>query len=194
MWEAKGIGTGLNKLHRNNKPGKKRVGAATQGREPAAHFHNESPAVNKSWFLPSCVWGAVSLWRVCWGGWVWQMFNHQLWEKQERQKGKDGGRKFWFVVFPNFPSQLQDTLSHQVEKGMVTHSSILAWRIPSTEEPGRLQSMVSQRVGYNWVTNTHTHTHTHTSPNLALWRDDQCELWASVNREKWCFIQNPPIP
>ena len=33
-----------------------------------------------------------------------------------------------------------------LEKGMVTHSSILAWRIPWTEEPGRLQSMRSQRV------------------------------------------------
>jgi len=36
-----------------------------------------------------------------------------------------------------------------LEKGMLTHSSILAWRIPWTEEPGRLQSMGSQRVGHN---------------------------------------------
>ena len=36
-----------------------------------------------------------------------------------------------------------------LEKEMATHSSILAWRIPSTEEPGRLQSMGSQRVGYD---------------------------------------------
>ena len=34
-----------------------------------------------------------------------------------------------------------------LEKGMDTHFSILAWRIPWTEEPGRLQSMGSQRVG-----------------------------------------------
>ena len=34
------------------------------------------------------------------------------------------------------------------EKGMATHSSIRAWKIPWTEEPGRLQSMGSQRVGY----------------------------------------------
>ena len=34
-----------------------------------------------------------------------------------------------------------------LEKGMVTHSSILAWRIPWTEEPGRLQSKGLQRVG-----------------------------------------------
>ena len=43
-----------------------------------------------------------------------------------------------------------------LEEGTTTHSSILAWRIPWTEEPGRLQSMGSQRVGHDWVTNTHT--------------------------------------
>ena len=36
-----------------------------------------------------------------------------------------------------------------LEKEMVTHSSILAWRIPWTEEPGELQSMGSQKVGHN---------------------------------------------
>ena len=34
-----------------------------------------------------------------------------------------------------------------LEKGIATHSSILAWKIPWTEEPGGLQSMESQRVG-----------------------------------------------
>ena len=43
-----------------------------------------------------------------------------------------------------------------LEEGMVTHSSILAWRIPWTEEPGGLQSMGSQRVGHDCETNTHT--------------------------------------
>ena len=42
----------------------------------------------------------------------------------------------------------EDTL----EKGMATHSSILAWEIPWTEEPGRLQSMGLQRSGHNLVT------------------------------------------
>ena len=36
-----------------------------------------------------------------------------------------------------------------LEKGMATHSSILAWRIPWTMEPGGLQSMGSQRVGHD---------------------------------------------
>ena len=41
-----------------------------------------------------------------------------------------------------------------LEKGMATHSSILAWRIQWMKEHGRLQSMRSQRVGHDWATNT----------------------------------------
>ena len=40
-----------------------------------------------------------------------------------------------------------------LEKEMATHSSTLAWRIPWREEPSRLQSMGSQRVGHDWATN-----------------------------------------
>ena len=36
-----------------------------------------------------------------------------------------------------------------LEKGMTTHSGTLAWKIPWTEKPGKLQSMGSQRVGHN---------------------------------------------
>jgi len=45
----------------------------------------------------------------------------------------------------------KDTL----EKGMVTHSGIPAWRIPWTEDPGGLQSLGWQRVGHDWATNHH---------------------------------------
>ena len=38
-----------------------------------------------------------------------------------------------------------------LEKAMVTHSSTLAWKIPWTKEPGRLQSMGLQRVGHDWA-------------------------------------------
>ena len=56
------------------------------------------------------------------------------------------------------PTLEADALTSQVqslgwedllEKGMATHSTILAWRIPGTEEPGGLQSMGSQRVRHN---------------------------------------------
>ena len=39
-----------------------------------------------------------------------------------------------------------------LEEGIATHSSILAWRLPWTEEPGRLQPMGLQRIGHEWVT------------------------------------------
>ena len=52
-----------------------------------------------------------------------------------------------------------------LEEGMVTHCSVLAWRIPRTEEPGGLQStgLQSQTRVSDYLTHTHTHTHTHTS-------------------------------
>ena len=50
-----------------------------------------------------------------------------------------------------------------LEKEMATYSSILAWKIPWTEEPGRLQSIGLQRAEHDWAcTRSHTHTHTHT--------------------------------
>ena len=49
---------------------------------------------------------------------------------------------------------------------MTTHSSILAWRIPWTEEPGGLQSMGSQRVRHD---RAHRHTHTALLVNKMIW-------------------------
>ena len=45
-------------------------------------------------------------------------------------------------------------LKDPLEKGIATHSSILAWRIPRREEPGGLQSFGSQRAGHDWETST----------------------------------------
>ena len=54
----------------------------------------------------------------------------------------------------NLPTMLEAQVQslgqeEALEKGMAMHSSILAWRIPWTEEPGGLQSMGSQRVIYD---------------------------------------------
>ena len=57
-------------------------------------------------------------------------------------------------------------LEDLLKKGMATHSSILTWRIPWTEEPGKLQSIGLQRVRQDWATNTHKHTHTHTHTHI----------------------------
>ena len=58
-----------------------------------------------------------------------------------------------------------------LEKGMTTHSGILAWEIPWTEECCGLQSTGLQRVGQDWVANTFTFSATFTTDALwALWK------------------------
>ena len=52
------------------------------------------------------------------------------------------------------PGPIPGSPSLTQEKGMATHSSILAWRTPWTEKPDELQSMQSQRVGHSWANNT----------------------------------------
>ena len=67
----------------------------------------------------------------------------------------DGGA-WWAAVHGIVKSQawLSDFTftfhSHAMEKEMATHSSVLAWRIPGTEEPGRLLPLGSHRVGHDW--------------------------------------------
>ena len=56
-----------------------------------------------------------------------------------------------FYNLPEWPS----------EKAMATHSSTLAWKIPWMEEPGRLQSMGSLRVGHDWATSLSLFTFMH---------------------------------
>ena len=55
-------------------------------------------------------------------------------------------------------------LEGSLEKEIATHSSILAWRMPWTEEPGGLQSMEPQRVRHDWA-----HTHVHIHVNMLWW-------------------------
>ena len=76
-----------------------------------------------------------------------------------RREGKTGGgERLWYLVsslvaqlVKNLPAMQEMRVQSvgqedPLEEEMATHSSILAWRIPWTEEPGKLQSMGSQRV------------------------------------------------
>ena len=64
-----------------------------------------------------------------------------------------------------------------LEKEMATHSSILAWEIPWTEEPGRLQSMRSQRVGQDLATKRkQQRVINHTKKNSYHLLQNFCEL------------------
>ena len=65
-----------------------------------------------------------------------------------------------------------------LKKEMATHSSILAWRIPWTEEPRGLQSMGFQRVGHDWVTNT----------TLLKTYQYFCTVLISLGFHSWCVF------
>ena len=76
-----------------------------------------------------------------------------------------GGARIWAPLVAQMvknPPAMRETWVRSwgpedpLEKGMATHSSILAWRIPWTEEPGRLQSMGLQRVQHDWAIFTHS--------------------------------------
>ena len=66
----------------------------------------------------------------------------------------------------------------RLEKEMATHPSILAWRIPWMEEPGRLQSMRSQEVGHDWVT------------SLSRWKRSRRE--GRRQHASWKYDTSPP--
>ena len=82
-----------------------------------------------------------------------------------------------------------------LEKEMATYPSTLAWKIPRTVEPGRLQSMGSQRVTHDWETSLYVHTHVSTciwvmcmctwvfESQLLLSLLSQGEFW-KVNQER----------
>ena len=70
-----------------------------------------------------------------------------------------------------------------LEMEMATHSGILTWRIPWTEEPGWLQSTDSQRVGHNWATNTFK---VHLFPFLC---GQSSELWQLMSRYSPVFVE-----
>ena len=65
------------------------------------------------------------------------------------------------LLIVNYYLNIKLSLTFNSEKAMAPHSSTLAWKIPWTEEPGRLQSMGSLRVGCNWATSLSLFTFLH---------------------------------
>ena len=86
------------------------------------------------------------------------------------------------------------------EKAMAPHSSTLAWEIPWMEEPGRLQSMGSRRVGHDWATSLSLFTFVHWRRKwqptpVFLPGESQgqgslvgCHLWGHTVGHVWCDI------
>ena len=82
-----------------------------------------------------------------------------------------------------------------LEQKMAPHSSILAWKIPWTEEPRGLQSMRSQSAGHDWAQacarthrHTDTHTHTHTYTHTVKERRREVLLVISAPTYVWLWI------
>ena len=110
--------------------------------------------------------------------------------RAEKAPGKEA--QWWRICLP-----MQETEETQVwslgredpvEKEMATCFSILAWEIIWTKEPGRLQSMGSQRLGHNWATE-HTHTHTHTQAQSR----QRASLWGEKQKHRrflWIVLRN----
>ena len=94
------------------------------------------------------------------------------WETHFKYKDRlivKGWRKIYHVIINQkkgeVPTLISDntdfrttTNKHYPEKAMATHSSTLAWKMPWTQEPGRLQSMRSRKVRHDWVTTFTFHT------------------------------------
>ena len=80
-----------------------------------------------------------------------------------------------------------------LEKEMATHSSIPAWRIPWREEPGRLQSMRSQRIGHDWAT-SFFHFDTQFIKNFLNFIYFWWNKWNQVGKLKLFLLFSPPWP
>jgi len=105
------------------------------------------------------------------------------------------GFRFFIQVLDPFWSNFYVWLGVCTEKAMAPHSSTLAWKIPWMEEPGRLQSMGSRRVGHNWVTLLSLFTITHWRrkwqlipvflPGKSQWRRNLvgCCLWGHTESD-----------
>ena len=81
-----------------------------------------------------------------------------------------------------------------LEEGMATHSSILAWRIPQTEEPGGLQSIDHTESDTTEVTqHPHTQTDGHMlTGTIKVSQDPTCPVGAPFPLESGSLMQGPP--
>ena len=111
---------------------------------------------------------SIPAWRIPMNRKAWQAIVHGVAKSQTRLGDQVQhstktmrGASLVAQMLKNLPA-MQETWIQSLgwedplEKGMHTHSSILIWTIPWTEEPGRLQFMGSLRAGPDWVTKTFT--------------------------------------
>ena len=105
------------------------------------------------------------LWRIVWGFLKKTKNRATIWSRDPTPGHVSGENSNWKrYMHPNvhrstifYSQDMEATL----EKAVAPHSSTLAWKIPWTEEPGRLQSMRSLRVGHDWATSLSLFTFMH---------------------------------
>ena len=102
----------------------------------------------------------------------WVLLGERLWTPNVCQRfsfdisvnpGSNSARQAWLSSYLVDEKTNPEWLSNvtRLEKAMAPHSSTLAWKIPWTEEPGRLQSMRSLRVEHDWATSLWLFTSMH---------------------------------
>ena len=99
-----------------------------------------------------------------------------------------------FVDGASMPANVGDTrdaglipgLGRSLEKEIETHSSILAWRIIWTEDPGGLESMESQRIEHDW--SNHSQSYGFSSGHVWMWELDCEESWMLKNCCFWTVV------
>ena len=80
---------------------------------------------------------------------------------------------------------------HALEKEMATHSSVLAWRIPGTVEPGGLPSMGSHRVGHDWSDLAAAGTVlARGDASIGLTSQGYCEHWINYPWQVWTWLHH----
>ena len=82
---------------------------------------------------------------------------------------------------------------HALEKEMAPHSSVCAWRIPGTVEPGRLQSMGSHRVGHDW-SDLAVGVINPAVEKAAWWNDSELKFWSQTESESGSIMSDSLQP
>ena len=119
-------------------------GSSIHGNSPAKNTGMDGHALLQGIFLTQ-----ESNWGLLHYSWIFYQESYQGSPKSYIRLHK---KRMCTLYYSSLPSS---------EKAMTPHSSTLAWKIPRTEEPGRLQSMGSLRVGHDWATSLSLFTFTH---------------------------------
>ena len=108
--------------------------------------------------------------------WVWMLWGNTFFDGSDGKESTCNAEELGSIPGPG----------RSLEEGMATHSSILPWRIPWTEEPGRLQFRGSQRVVHDWATK-------HSTAQPSFSGDTSASFCADQGITSWSFSVSQPL-